>query len=167
MVNILSSIFAASSCIDSSFVISEAINNFKGNWYWAVLIYSNFQIIFTFWNIDSTSNNANYLCTSLNWTVLIFSHVWVILFLSNTASILNVFESVWRKTTFAAIVIKGSSAIYKLLFTNISELTIFHHIVRFKSSNSWECPTATTACLILNWSDNTLISPIPSVWSDF
>ena len=46
-------------------------------------------------------------------------------------------------------------------FTQISELTVLLHKVRFKSTNSGECPAAATLALVLHWGHHTEVSPVP------
>ena len=71
------------------------------------------------------------------------------------------------KTTSTTIVVKGSSAINKLLFTDISKFSSFNLEMSFNCSNSWESPATSTFTLVLYWSNTIKISPVPECWDFF
>jgi hypothetical protein len=65
-------------------------------------------------------------------------------------------------TTLTTMVSKLSWTINKLLFWEGKELTSLNGMSWFQSFNSSEGPTWSTWCLILDWGDFTLLSPIDS-----
>jgi hypothetical protein len=65
------------------------------------------------------------------------------------------------ETTGATVIIKGTSAVHKLLLTKVTELAVFHHVMSLKTSNGGECPAAAALGLIFYWCDDTIVSPVP------
>jgi hypothetical protein len=65
------------------------------------------------------------------------------------------------KTAVAAMVVKGSSAVYKLLLAKVAELSILLDVVRLHGADGRESPAAATFSLCLNRRHDTIISPVP------
>ena len=75
-----------------------------------------------------------------NSAVLVNSIVWVSSLSADTSSILNVLEGMRWKTTLTSVVVKGLSAVNKLLLGKWGELTILEQLVGLKSTNGGEGP---------------------------
>jgi len=73
----------------------------------------------------------------------------------------NVLKCVGWETSAAPMIIKITSAINKLLFTQISELSKLQEIVSLKSSYSGESPAAAAVALVLDGSHTADVSPVP------
>jgi hypothetical protein len=84
-----------------------------------------------------------------------------LIFSVDSTIVFNVFKGVRGETSIAAVVVVVASAINELLFTNVSESAIFHIEVSFKRAYCRESPAASTLALILNWSNYSLVSPVP------
>jgi hypothetical protein len=112
-------------------------------------------------NVISTTNDTNSLLESSELALLINCTVRIEIFSNKTTSILDIFESVRRKTTLASMVIKSSSTVNELLLTEIPELSVLLHIVRFHGSNCGESPAAAAFSLVLDRSNYSIVTPVP------
>lgn len=126
-----------------------------------MLKYSLFEIIFTQRNVDSTSNDSYDLRASFQGAGLSDGSIRIAILSGYTTIILKIFKSMRRKTSIASVVVVGTCAINELLFTKISELTVFHHIVSFQAAHCREGPATSAVALVFNRCNNTLISPVP------
>ena len=69
-----------------------------------------------------------------------------------------------RKTSITTMIIKSLSAIYKLLFWEVSLCLIFKIVMCFHSSNSREGPATSATSLIFHRGYSIVISPVPECW---
>lgn len=91
-------------------------------------------------NVVGTTDDTDALFKASKLALLINCSVWVEIFGDKATSILNVFEGMRGEATFATVIIKSTSAINKLLLTEISELAILLHEMRLHASNCGESP---------------------------
>jgi hypothetical protein len=119
------------------------------------------KILLTEGNIIGATNDANTLLKSWQLALLINSTVRILILSYETTSILDVFKSVRRKATFAAIIIERTSAINKLLLAEVSELSVLLHEVSLHAANSGEGPAASALGLVLDGSNYSIVTPVP------
>ena len=147
--------------INSSLVVSKAANNLEsdrnGSDHEKVVA----EVLLAKRNVVSTTNDSNTLLKSSKLALLINCTVRVEIFGNKATGILDVFKSVRGETTFATMVVKSSSAVNELLLTQIPELSVLFHEVRFHGSNCGECPAAAALGLILHRSNYSIVAPIP------
>jgi len=73
----------------------------------------------------------------------------------------DVLKGVGRKSTTATVVVKITSAINELLFTQVSELVVLNLIVGLYTTNGRESPATTALTLVLDGCNSTNCSPVP------
>jgi len=162
MIYLISSVVAYCRSINSSFVVSKPIYNLVSNWNWAMFKDSNEQFIFiTLGDIDWSTWNTNWVGGWFYSTGMVDSEIGVALFLCKSTSWENILKCMWWESTTATMVIKITSTINQLLFTQVSVLSIFNQIVSFYTTNSRESPTTATFSLVFDWADTIVISPVP------
>lgn len=161
MVDVHRAVLACRVCVDTSLIVSEASNNLEGNRNRASHEKMVAEILFTQRYVIGTANNTNALLETCKLALLINCSVGVEIFGNETTCVLNVLKSMRWETTFTTMIIKSSSAINKLLLTEVSELTVLFHEVRLHATNCGESPAATALSLVLNRSNHTIVSPIP------
>lgn len=138
MVYRVSGIVADGWVVDSSSVIAESSNDLETYWYWSFLEKSIPQLAFiSSCNIDWATLYSNpgvdVIWVAPLWHVC---NIRVILLASDASSVFDIFKSVRRKSTMASMIVECTGAINKLLFTEVSELTIGKHVVGFETPNS-------------------------------
>jgi len=162
MIYLISSVVAYCWSINSSFVVSKSIYNLISNWNWAMFKDSNEQFIFiTLSDIYWSTWNTNWVSGWFYSTVVCDSEIRVALFLCESTSWENILKCMWWKSTTATMVIKITSTINQLLFTQVSVLPIFNQIMSFYTTNSRKSPTTATFGLIFDWAYTIIISPVP------
>jgi len=129
MVDVHRSILASGIGVNTGLVASKAGNNLEcdrnGSNHEKMVA----KILLTERNVIGSTNDTNRLLEARELALLINCTVRVEIFSDKTSSILDVFESMRRKTTFTSIVIKITSTINKLLLAEISELSVLLHEV--------------------------------------
>ena len=163
MIHILVSVLAYGRRIHSTCITSKIAYYLVADWNRTMVIDGIFEFVFISWcDVDWTSNDFNtWLRVYIKVAFSIFSSVGIVSFSSYSTSIFKILKGMRRKSTSASMIVIISSTIYKLLFTEVSELTILYQEVGFNCTNGWESPTGSTRSLILHWSHTSSISPIP------
>jgi hypothetical protein len=161
VVHVHRAVLAGGVRIDTGFVVAEATDNLESDGYGSYHEEVVAHVIFVQGNVVGAANDTHGSHLGLESAGEGLSLVGVVSLSGNTTRVHKVFEGMGRKTAVAAIVVEISSAINELLLTQISELTVLLHEVRFKSSNCGESPAAATLALVLHWGHDTEVSPVP------
>ena len=125
MVDVIGGVLADSGAGDSAGVVTEAINDLESDGDWSVLENSNSESVFvSFGDVDGATDDLESECCRLDSAVLVNGFVWIRNLGADASGGSDVFESVGWETTFATVVVVGSSAIHELLLGQAIELLI-------------------------------------------
>ena len=101
----------------------------------------------------------------LNGAGAILSIVRIGILGGDTSSVVDVLEGVGWETTVAAVVVEVSGAVNELLLSIGCKDTVLDKVGALKATDSGEGPARTTAALIFDGGNSTLVLPVPGVRS--
>ena len=101
----------------------------------------------------------------LNGAGAILSIVRIGILGGDTSSVEDVLEGVGWETTVAAVVVEAAGAVNELLLSIGCKDTVLDKVGALKTTNSGEGPARTTAALIFDGGNTTLVLPVPGVRS--
>jgi len=161
MIDVHRSILAVLIRIDACLVVSEACNNLEGDRNRTDHEKVVAKILLTEGDIVGASNYADTLLKSWQLALLIDCSVRIEILSDETTSVHDIFKGVRRQATFASKIVKTTSAINKLLLTEVSELSVLLHKVSLHASHCGEGPAASTLGLVLDGSNYSIVTPVP------
>ena len=97
----------------------------------------------------------------LNGAGAILSIVRIGILSCDTSSVVDVLEGVGWETTVAAVVVEVAGAVNELLLSISCKNTVLNKVGALKATNSGEGPARTTAALIFDRGNSTLVLPVP------
>lgn len=147
-------------------VVSEVRIDLVSKWDWSNVSKSVLEFFFVSWSdVNCTSDSDEVLFVIVS-AVLIFSLIRIAPFSFNTSIMSDVLKSLRWETSTAPKVVKVTSTVDQLLLRELLRFGVWVSdlIVRFKGSNSGESPAWSALSLILDVSDNSLVSPVNLSW---
>ena len=120
------------------------------------------QVLFAKGYVDGAATHSHNLRARFQLARgAILENVRVLIFGCDATYVLQVLEGMRREASAAAVVVEILRAIHQLLLTQVPELPVSFHVVRFQAAHRRESPATSAMTLVLNRRHYAIVTPVP------